>query len=107
MVYIKLLNTCAHYRIHSQYRYGHTFIIVAIYVMQEYFKLLNYFMNLPQVMPLLTTITILQDQHLMLPIMLLSVLSTILGVNGQTITGKYVIGHAKLNHVSTMFIEYL
>ena len=58
-------------------------------------------------MPLLTTILVLQDQHLMLSIMLLSVLSTILGVNGQTITGKHVIGHAKLYHVSTMLIEYL
>ena len=41
---IELLNAYAHYRIHSQYKYGYAFIIVAIYAMQEY---LNYLILLP------------------------------------------------------------
>ena len=55
-------------------------------------------------MPLLT---ILQNQHLMLSIMLLSVLSTILRVNGQDIIGKYVMGHANIKHVSNVHLVLL
>ena len=57
-------------------------------------------------MPLLTTVIILQDQHLMLSVILLSVLSTILAVNGRNVTGNYVIGYAKFNHVNNNILVY-